>query len=492
FDVVKNPHAASGEHICNGSDTWVTTNEGEMLILEMARADLTENKDKRSHLKMTQSIQHKVIQNSMKTDMSMDKVFAGKDFQFLSQVDGGTGSAKTFVCQLIIDHVNQLAQTKNQPTTGSELKRVNKYSGEHGIFIHFAHQLACCMKHHQRLVRSTPDDPVTTTEFSGKVLDYHTDLMLSLFDYLGTGLDERCTGAYLISPLAGPPAIDLGAEHQGGRYASPTEACIAYCKIVASCTDMNVTLPTGVLDPINDRLKTISGSDKDFGGKSVIFSGDLFQLPPVGGTPMFMVNPLANSADKDLEQLYSRINKSVFLTEPMRQKDAAFDAELTKIRNSDSDAATSDYISSRVSANMQPPQQDLALLLSQIKPSNASLSTGVSTTPEGAPATAAASSIGLETVTGDDHVSPNNLGVRQRYVIINVKSMKHIEKSILQKSVRNKYESEPWYSVNGDAKYDTSFTFKMADCSDRPNKRDTTIPRCLVPLLLQTMTMSRN
>lgn len=70
FDVVKNSHAASGEHVCNGSDTWVTTSEGEMLILEMARADLTENKDKRSHLKTTQSIQHKVIQNSMKTDMS--------------------------------------------------------------------------------------------------------------------------------------------------------------------------------------------------------------------------------------------------------------------------------------------------------------------------------------------------------------------------------------------------------------------------------------
>jgi hypothetical protein len=118
--------------------------------------------------------------------------------------------------------------------------------------------------------------------------------------------------------------------------------------------------------------------------------------------------------------------------------------------------------------------------------------TGISTTPEGAPATAAASSIGLETVTGDDHVSPNNLGVRQRYVIIKVKSMKHIEDSILQKSVRNKYESEPWYSANGDAKYDTSFTFKVAECSDRPNKRDTSIPRCLVALLLQTMTMSRN
>ncbi|KAH0033008.1 hypothetical protein KCU78_g2545, partial [Aureobasidium melanogenum] len=111
------------------------------------------------------------------------------------------------------------------------------------------------------------------------------------------------------------------------------------------------------LGQVNDRLKTICESEKDFGGKSVIFSGDFFQLPPVGGTPMFMVNPLASDADKDLEQLYSRIDKSVFLTTPMRQKDAAFDAELTKIRNGDGDAATADYLSGRVLANMRPPQQ---------------------------------------------------------------------------------------------------------------------------------------
>lgn len=62
---------------------------------------------------------------------------------------------------------------------------------------------------------------------------------------------------------------------------------------------------------------------------------------------MFVVSPLANDANKNLEQLYSRINKSVFLTEPMRQTDAAFDAELTKIRNGDGDEATSDYFSGR-------------------------------------------------------------------------------------------------------------------------------------------------
>ncbi|KAH0161600.1 hypothetical protein KCU67_g6273, partial [Aureobasidium melanogenum] len=503
----KNPHAASGEHVCNGSDTWVTTNEGEMLILEMARADLTENKDKRSHLKTTQSIQHKVIQNSMKTDMSREqgalpKLQRQHPYNVLvasmKALVMWTESRRNFQNTSVRDF--QQAQADNtmqslDPQVSTPLRRLELQGGlvvtradedryyvpdkhddsessvsgesddERGLedqeldtdeivdshtsnhaardeaskFCGDVIDLSERREQNERTPMTdptqkfpflyiTPDDPVTTTKFSRKVLDYHTDLTLSLFDYLGTGLGERCTGAYLISLLAGPYrlyvdrlaptnaedytvsvcqtyamlaklqealrqympalvaigdfhdflrpntgvdaiptdgeienllplkpfsyrlAIDLGAEHQGGRYASLTEAYIAYCKIVASCT-----VPTGVLDSINDRLKTICGSDKDFGGKSVIFSGDFFQLPPVGGTPMFMVNPLANGADKDLEQLYSCINKSVFLTTPMRQKDAAFDAELTKIRNGDGDAATSDYLSGRVLANMQPP-----------------------------------------------------------------------------------------------------------------------------------------
>ncbi|KAG9571063.1 hypothetical protein KCU71_g723, partial [Aureobasidium melanogenum] len=423
---------------------------------------------------------------------SMDKVFAGKDFQFLSQVDGGAGSAKTFVCQLIIDHVNQLAQTKNQPTTGSEL-RVSREQGAltklqprtrssaetsastsiqrpGGLNEGFGHvdradntlqsldpQVSTPLRRLELqggLVvtradedryyvpdkhddsessvsgesddeRGLEDQELDTddivdshtsnhaardeaSKFCGDVIDLSerreqnertpmTDptqkfpflYMLYVARLAPTNADDYTVSVcqtyamlaklqealrqYMpalvaigdfhdfLRPNTGVDAIPADGEIENllplkpfscGRYASLTEAYIAYCKIVASCT-----VPTGVLDSINDRLKTICGSDKDFGGKSVIFSGDFFQLPPVGGTPMFMVNPLANSADKDLEQLYSCINKSVFLTTPMRQKDAAFDAELTKIRNGDGDAATSDYLSGRVLANMQPPQQ---------------------------------------------------------------------------------------------------------------------------------------
>ncbi|CAD0098397.1 unnamed protein product [Aureobasidium mustum] len=62
-------YTPSSEDLMDEKTTWVTTDDREMLILEMARTDLNENKDRRSHLKMTYSIQHKVIQNSTRTDM---------------------------------------------------------------------------------------------------------------------------------------------------------------------------------------------------------------------------------------------------------------------------------------------------------------------------------------------------------------------------------------------------------------------------------------
>ncbi|THW83990.1 hypothetical protein D6D18_07949 [Aureobasidium pullulans] len=57
------------EDLTSMTTEWDAGEESELLVLEIARAELVENKNKRSRLIMTNSIQYKVIENSKKTDM---------------------------------------------------------------------------------------------------------------------------------------------------------------------------------------------------------------------------------------------------------------------------------------------------------------------------------------------------------------------------------------------------------------------------------------
>ncbi|KAG9604014.1 hypothetical protein KCU77_g1926, partial [Aureobasidium melanogenum] len=164
-----------------------------------------------------------------------------------------------------------------------------------------------------------------------------------------------------------------------------------------------------------------------------MFTSDFAQLPPVMGKPLYATHDLTPE-----ETMFQRVYQSFYRT---------------------IDFVTVPFPTAVVTDTSTFPGPGPSPA-TESSPANAPLSTDVSTIPEGAPVTAAASSIGLEAVTDDDYVSPNNLGVRQHYVIIDVKSMRHIEKSILQKSVENKYKSEPWYNF-------TPFKSKMRDYRHR-------------------------
>ncbi|KAG9700485.1 hypothetical protein KCU95_g12744, partial [Aureobasidium melanogenum] len=98
--------------------------------------------------------------------------------------------------------------------------------------------------------------------------------------------------------------------------------------------------------------------------------------------------------------------------------------------------------------------------------------------PRGAPATAA-SSTEPTTATADDYVSPNALGVRKPYVIVNVKNKTRIDKSILPDAIKDKYKKEPEYSAHGDIKVDTSFKYKINFSNTRAINRNDP-PRCFL------------
>lgn len=76
-----------------------------------------------------------------------------------------------------------------------------------------------------------------------------------------------------------------------------------------------------LLNQLNERLKLLSGKNIDFGGLSVIFVGDLMQLPPVMDRPIFAVD-----GKKELSRLIRcspiwKEFKLLELIEVMRQKD---------------------------------------------------------------------------------------------------------------------------------------------------------------------------
>ena len=97
------------------------------------------------------------------------------------------------------------------------------------------------------------------------------------------------------------------------------QASFASCRFLIIDEKSMIDLKT--LSLIDDRLRAIlpASSDKLFGGLNVLLCGDFFQLPPVGGKPLFSRFQAQIDAVKG-HQLYQAFNRTLRLTQIMRQQ----------------------------------------------------------------------------------------------------------------------------------------------------------------------------
>jgi len=112
-------------------------------------------------------------------------------------------------------------------------------------------------------------------------------------------------------------------------------------------------LRADLLDLINEVLKTTLNTQKPFGGKQILFVGDLYQLPPVVTSrekeifSMFYDSPYFFSA-----RCYPQLNVKIVEFEKIyRQKDENFIEILNKIRNGEVSQSDIDFLNQRLISN---------------------------------------------------------------------------------------------------------------------------------------------
>jgi ATP-dependent DNA helicase PIF1 len=97
------------------------------------------------------------------------------------------------------------------------------------------------------------------------------------------------------------------------------QASFSSCRFLIIDEKSMIDLKT--LSLIDDRLRAIfpASLDQPFRGLNVLLCGDFFQLPPVGGKPLFSRSPTQVDAIKG-HQLYQAFNRTLRLTQIMRQQ----------------------------------------------------------------------------------------------------------------------------------------------------------------------------
>ena len=177
------------------------------------------------------------------------------------------------------------------------------------------------------------------------------------FVFRKAGESPSETHALLMAPT-GPAAFNIGAPTIHSALLMPRNNTKTYIKLSDDkCNTLRAKLKSlqmviideismvgnSMILHISKRLQQITGVSKPFGGLTVLAFGDLYQLPPVGQSPVYELP--ADKFERLFGSIWVRNFKAVELTEVMRQKeDAEFAELLNRVRKAEHTEADIDLL----------------------------------------------------------------------------------------------------------------------------------------------------